>query len=321
MAYYLVTGGCGFIGSHLVESLTNDGHKVVVIDDLSTGLNEDILGDSQLVVGDIRDCDLINYFMARVDGCFHLAAVASVEKSREHWVECHTTNQTGTIAILEAAKKTCTPVVYASSAAVYGNNAETPLNEGAVTNPINAYGADKHGCELHAKIASMIHGVPTMGLRLFNVYGPRQDPLSPYSGVISIFCDRVLRGLDINIYGDGKQSRDFVHVLDAVNFLRHGMERVSLSPSVVNVCTGRATTIMQLVGTISHITDAEPKVNFLPARPGDILISIGCPKKSARELGIKANCDIYKGLQSILIKDSWISNTQNDGQGQVHARP
>src|SRR6185437_16521969 len=195
MALYLVTGGAGFIGSHLTDALLKRGDQVRVLDNLSTGKWENLDSKATLIVGDIADAGTVARAMDGVDGCFHLAAVASVELGNRDWLGTHRANLTGAITIFDAARRArpdrTVPVVYASSAAVYGDNPNLPLAETAQTRPMSAYGADKLGCELHGRVAAHVHGVRTVGCRFFNVYGPRQDPGSPYSGVISIFFNRI----------------------------------------------------------------------------------------------------------------------------------
>ena len=175
---------------------------------------------AEFVEGDIRDKKIIKDIIKTVDGCFHLAAIASVDMSVKKWSETHETNLTGTINIFEAIAKRedgVIPVVYASSAAIYGDNASVPLCESVQPSPLTPYGADKLSCELHARIAHLIHNVPSIGMRFFNVYGPRQDPKSPYSGVISIFIEKILNDQPITIFGDGTQTRDFVYVLSLIH--------------------------------------------------------------------------------------------------------
>ena len=303
MANYLVTGGCGFIGSHLVDRLIADGHRVLILDDLSTGKLANIDTDSEackLVVGDVSDTALVKECMHGMDGCFHLAAVSSVQQSNEEWVRTHEVNQLGTINVLEAARARKSPVVYASSAAVYGDNADTPLKERSTGRPLTAYGADKLGSELHATVASLVHGVPTTGLRFFNVYGPRQDPSSPYSGVISIFIDRILDGRELTIYGDGEQTRDFVYVGDVVNFLMSAMQRSGNMPSVYNVCTGESVSINQLAKIIMFLTGRRVDITKLPSRKGDIRISVGSPGHAARMLDVSAGYNLASGLKLLL---------------------
>ena len=301
MAHYLVTGGLGFIGSHLVDALQGRGDGVRVLDNLSTGKRANVAPSTEIVVGDAADGRAVAAAMQGVDGCFHLAAVASVAASVADWVGTHRTNLTGTITVLDAARRAGAhgrpiPVIYASSAAVYGDNKALPLGEDAETRPLTAYGADKLGCEQHARVAGHVHGVPTVGLRFFNVYGPRQDPSSPYSGVISIFADRLRRGLPIEIFGDGAQTRDFVYVADVVAFLLRAMARPSTAGAVVNVCTGRATSISELARTIAHVLGREPEISHSPARSGDIRASLGDPGQALRLLGLAATSSLADGL-------------------------
>ena len=178
MKRWLVTGGCGFIGSHLVDALLARGDTVRILDDLSTGKRHDVLAGAELRVGDVADRDEVARALTGVDGCFHLAAVASVERCTQDWLGSHRTNLTGTVTVFDAARSagpSPLPVVYASSAAVYGDNPHVPLSETATTRPLSAYGADKLACEFHAQVAWGVHRVPNLGLRFFNVYGPRQD--------------------------------------------------------------------------------------------------------------------------------------------------
>lgn len=307
MPKYLVTGGCGFIGSHLVERLLRDGHDVTVLDDLSTGSLSNIPARVPPRVGTVADPSVVAAMMADVDGCFHLAAVASVERATQDWLGTHKTNLTGTITVLDAARRRSerpVPVGYASSAAVYGDNPNVPLKEDAGTRPLSAYGADKLGCELHAAIAGIAHGVPSTGFRFFNVYGPRQDPRSPYSGVISIFAERILSGRPITIHGDGNQVRDFVYVQDVVDSLIAGMHKATTQGNVYNVCSGRPTSVNLLARMLSALSGTQPHIGYGPPRVGDIRTSLGDPSKIAGALGIRCGTPLDEGLRQTL---DWIS--------------
>jgi UDP-glucose 4-epimerase len=306
MARYVVTGGCGFIGSHLVDRLIADGHDVHVLDDLSTGRVDVLPPGVALSVADVADAKTVARLLADADGCFHLAAVASVERANRDWLGTHRTNQTGTITVLDAARRggrTPVPVVYASSAAVYGACPDTPLTEAAPTRPLSAYGADKLGCERHALVAGHVHGVPTTGLRFFNVYGPRQDPRSPYSGVISIFAERLLTGRPLAIHGDGRQVRDFVYVEDVVSCLIAGMANASTEARVFNVCTGRPTAIRDLADTLARLSGRPARLHPGPARAGDIRESLGDPDGAAAGLGVRCATPLDAGLGRTL---AWI---------------
>jgi UDP-glucose 4-epimerase len=301
MANYLVTGGCGFIGSNLCDELLAIGHQVRVIDDLSTGHRHNLSSDVDLIVGDVCNSNLVKECMEGMDGCFHLAAIASVEKSVQEWIACHAVNLTGTITVFDAAAKVgvsgAVPVVYASSAAIYGDNASMPLTENELPCPLTPYGADKLACELHARVGALVHGVPSVGFRFFNVYGPRQDPALPYSGVISIFIDRVLRNESLTIFGDGKQCRDFVYVSDVVAGLIAGMKEASIRHEVFNVCTGNMVSVNQLAKTICSVANRSVDIGHTAARSGDIRNSLGDPSKLFRQLGVKANFCLGEGIK------------------------
>lgn len=300
---YLVTGGCGFIGSHLVDRLVASGARVVVLDDLSTGRADNLDPRALLIRGSITDAAAVRRAMIGVDACFHLAAIASVARANEAWAETHRANLSGAINIFEAATARRLPIVYASSAAVYGVGGSDPLDEHASTRPLSAYGADKLGCELHAAVGAGVHGVPTLGLRFFNVFGPRQRADSPYSGVISIFAARALAGQDLVIHGDGGQTRDFIFVEDVVNALVAGMSALASGaplPPVLNVCTGRAISVLDLAHAVFAELGAKPRIGFAPARPGDIRVSLGDPRAMRQALGVGAPVEFRVALARTL---------------------
>jgi UDP-glucose 4-epimerase len=302
---YLVTGGCGFIGSRLVRELARRGHRVRVLDDLSTGEAAAMPDGVELTVADVTDAASVRSALRDADGCFHLAAVASVERTRREWLAGHRTNAAGTVTVLEAARDAPgrpVPVVYASSAAVYGDATEPTVVEDSPPAPTSPYGVDKLVSELHAGVAARLFGVPTLGLRFFNVYGPGQRADSPYSGVISRFCDRLSRGEPITVYGDGSQTRDFVYVDDVVGALAVGMERLPPGGRVVNVCAGLGTSVLDLAGTIATLAGVPLRVGHEPARAGDIRRSVGCPRLLADLLGVAASTSLQDGLAQTL---SW----------------
>jgi UDP-glucose 4-epimerase len=304
MAQFLVTGGAGFIGSHLVHALLDEGHAVRVLDDLSSGHRKNLPQQVELIEADVTDPVAVDGALDGVDGCFHLAAIASVTRSHREWLRTHQVNLTGTINVFDQARPSRrrreVPVVYASTAAIYGNCGSFPVDEESPAAPLSAYGADKHACELHARVAGAIHGVPTVGLRFFNLYGPRQDPLSPYSGVISIFGDRLLRGEPVEIFGDGEQARDFTYISDAVRALRRAMRAASTSAFVFNVCTGKATSVRGLAQIMAELCGTELVVNRRPARSGEVRISIGDPQRAVEQLGFTAETTLSDGLAMTL---------------------
>jgi UDP-glucose 4-epimerase len=308
MQRFLVTGGAGFIGSHLADALLAAGAAVRVLDDFSTGRRENLDPRCEVCVGDVADPEAVRTAFAGVDGCFHLAAIASVARGNEDWRGTHRTNQTGTVTVLEAARDAGRkPVVYASSAAVYGDLAGAVARETSPCVPLTAYGADKLGSELHARVAHRVHGVPTLGLRFFNVYGPRQDPASPYSGVVSIFAARLARGETLSVHGDGLQTRDFVFVADVVAHLRAAMAWLAApkgadqgGAEVFNVCTGRATSVLNLAEVLGELLGRRPHIVPGPGRAGDIRNSLGDPAAARAALGVAAETAIAAGLGATL---------------------
>jgi len=301
VSLWLVTGGCGFIGSHLCAALVAAGQRVRVLDNLSTGRRENLVPGARLMVGDVGDPALLERAMDGVAGCFHLAAIASVERGVREWRETHRVNLSAFVALLDASRAVGgIPVVYASSAAVYGSNDALPLAETADTRPLSGYGADKLGCELEARVAGTVHGIPTLGLRFFNVYGARQDPASPYSGVISIFADRLLRGDPLTVFGDGLQTRDFVHVSAVVAALRAGMARADTAAPVFNVCTGRSTTVLELARTLAEACHTVPVIRHAAGRAGEVRHSLGAPQAARAALGLGEPLGLLDGLRDVV---------------------
>jgi UDP-glucose 4-epimerase len=305
MASYLVTGGCGFIGSHLCERLIGLGHKVQVLDNLSTGTLNNLPQDAEFINGDVRDLDLIIRLLNHTDGCFHLAAIASVQICNDDWVNAHHVNLSGTINIFEAArrasyKKFPIPVVYTSSAAVYGDLTTLPLSE-EMAAPISVYGVNKFACESYAHLATSLYGVPTVGLRLFNVYGPRQNPNSSYTGVITKFIHNINENEPLTIYGDGKQSRDFIYVEDVVKFYIQSMDRQFNDWRVYNVCTGMSISIKEIGDLLSQLKNVGPHYIYKGPKPGDIYHSLGSPEYAYKNLNIKATVPLKEGLLKLIM--------------------
>lgn len=302
MKRYLVTGGAGFIGSHLVDALLARGDAVRVLDDLSTGNLANLTDRAEFIEGDIGNRSLVEDCLIDVDGCFHLAAISSIHGSPEMLQRAHQVNLVGSTTIFDAIATLASngdtiPIVYASSAAVYGDAQAMPISEQTSAKPISAYGADKVAVEEYARDCWERSGVPSTGFRFFNVYGPRQDPESPYSGVISIFLDRLLADEAVEIFGDGEQVRDFVYVDDAVRFLLAAMGDTSAGSEVFNVCTGRGTTIDHLYRILSELAEAHAAVNYRPARSGDIRQSIGDPAAAERRYTMLARTELREGLR------------------------
>jgi UDP-glucose 4-epimerase len=299
----LITGGAGFIGRRLTERLVESGIEVVVVDDLSSGDASQVNVKAQLIVGSVLDAYLVADALDGVDAIYHLAAVASVARCNEALVASHQVNITGLVILLEAVARSAKrpPIVYASSAAVYGGNVTTPLREADPVEPLSPYGADKLSCELHARSAAVVYGVKSTGFRFFNVYGPGQDPSSPYSGVISRFAERALAGAEIVIHGDGLQTRDFVFVDDVVDALIRGAARKVGGPAeVYNVCTGQETSILALAETLVSLAGGISTIRHEEGRAGDVRRSLGSPDKLRRDLNVPPSIVLRDGLKSLV---------------------
>ena len=324
MASYLVTGGCGFIGTHLVRSLLADGHRVAVLDDLSTGRRAALDPRAALILGDVASPGDLIAAADGADGVFHLAAIASVPRCLADPARSRAVNAEGTRNALAAARRVdgrAVPVVFASSAAVYGDAGRAPAAEARLPSPISPYGVDKLAGERHAAAAAARDGTRAIALRFFNVYGPGQDPSSPYSGVISIFADRLGGGRAVPVHGDGGQLRDFVFVADVVAHLRAAMARAAATPGggfeIFNVCTGRAVSLRGLLATLCGLTGRRAAIEHLPPRPGDIRASLGDPGAAVAALGVRARTALGDGLAALLAARP--GNSLDSGRGRVES--
>jgi UDP-glucose 4-epimerase len=300
----LVTGGCGFIGSHIVEGLAKRGYRVRILDNLSTGklenLNSISTKDIEVSVGDVADLSMVETAM---DGCeyvFHEAAIASVSKSVDDPVGTGRVNYGGTLNVLEAARKHGTRrVVFAGSAAVYGDEPTLPKKESMPPCPITPYAVDKLASELMGHVYARIFGLEFVSLRYFNVFGPRQDPSSPYSGAISIFCDQMRQGIAPVIYGDGLQSRDFIHVSDVVQANLIVIEHPKATARTFNVGRGVATTLLDIINEINYLTGPNLQPAYKEVRPGDIRYSLA-DNTALKALGWLPSTSIREGLAGLL---------------------
>ena len=308
----LVTGGAGFIGSHLVETLVSEGCKVAVLDNLSTGQYRNlkhIEGRFSFYQDDIRNQAALN---AAAEGCeviFHLAAVVSVPQTVENPVDSAAVNDMGTLFVLETARQQkARRLVFASSCAVYGDDPHLPKREDMVPRPQSPYAVQKLSSEYYARVFYELYGLETAALRFFNVYGPRQDPSSVYSGVISIFMTKALKREAAVIYGDGHQSRDFIYVQDVVraNLLAASTKKVG--GSLLNIGTGNSVTINDLWKAICKISGQNLKPKYEPKRPGDIFESVAAIDSAKTLLSFEPETSIEKGLRATF---EWYRQSQN----------
>jgi UDP-glucose 4-epimerase len=300
----LVTGGCGFIGARLTAALAARGEAVRVLDDLSNGSAALLPQGVELIQGDIADPAVVRRAMQGVAGCFHLAGFASVPQSQRQWLNTHRINLTGAVNVLDASHRerpaNPVPVVYASTAAIYGDHENTLLAEWLPAKPISSYGADSVGAELHARIARAVHGVPAIGMRLFNVYGPWQSTQAVYASAATLFCDAVRKRRPITIFGDGMQTRDFVYVDDVIEALLTAMEHLPLVPEVLNVATGHGVTMLELIDEIGRQCGIQPNITFAPGRLGDARFLVGDPARAHDYLGFRTATDLITGIAATL---------------------
>ena len=302
----LVTGGAGFIGSHIVDRLLDEGFKVRVLDNLSTGEKKNLAQHQnnksfQFIEGDIRNFDLVKNTVKGVDAVFHEAALVSVTRSVENPLLSNEINVTGTVNLLKACVDAHVKrFVYASSCAVYGDTETLPNHENLAPKPLSPYAVEKLAAEKYAKVFHNVYGLETVSLRYFNVYGPRQK-YGPYSGVISIFINRLLENKPPIICGDGEQTRDFINVKDVVEANMLALSKRKAVGEVFNISTGEATTINKLTETIQKImgkTSLKP-VHAEP-RPGDIKHSYGDITKARRNLEYEPKVQLEKGLSELV---------------------
>jgi len=300
----LVTGGAGFIGSHLVEALLSSGCRVAVLDNLSGGslANLETVKDRiEFYENDIRQLDVLSKIAQGCDVIFHLAAVVAVQQTINDPVESAMVNDIGTVNVLEAARRNKVQrFVLASSCAVYGDDPRLPKKESMTPMPASPYAVHKLSAEHYARIYGELFGLKTASLRFFNVFGPRQDPSSPYSGVISIFMSRAISTQAPVIYGDGNQSRDFVYVKDVVKALMLAANSQDSAGKVFNIGTGSNVTINRLWELIASLAGQPLAPDYEPARAGDILHSVASIQLAEALLNFKTDFSLEQGLAATL---------------------
>lgn len=310
---YLVTGGAGFIGSHIVSDLLEQGASVRILDNFCTGKRENIevltrqFGQDQLEVmeGDVRDASTVGEAVSGIDIIFHEAAFVSVAQSMEEPQECFDVNITGTSLLFDAARKAgVRRAVVASSAAVYGESDAMPLVEETPLQQKSPYAVSKRVNEMYAELFTNEFGFDVVMLRYFNVYGPRQRPDSMYAAAVPIFARRLLDGKPITVYGDGGQTRDLVNVRDIVRANIVASEHPDAAGKIFNVCTGVETRLLDLLDVLYEMFPNAPKHEFAPPRAGDLYRSVGSPKKALDVMGFKAQVSLADGLKEVV---EWMS--------------
>jgi nucleoside-diphosphate-sugar epimerase len=301
MMKYLVTGGAGFIGSHLVRTLLEQGAEVRVLDNFTTGRRENLEGLSdrlEVHEGDVRDASKVKEAVSGVDVIFHEAAFVSVPQSMDEPQVCFDVNVTGTSVLFDAARKAGVKrAVVASSAAVYGASDTMPLEEETQLRPLSPYAVSKRVDEMYAELFTGSFGFDVVALRYFNVYGPRQRPDSQYAAAVPIFIRRLLDNQPITIFGDGGQSRDLINVRDVVRANLIASEHSAAPGKIFNICTGIETRLLDLWDVLDELFPNAPEPVFTQPRAGDIYRSLGNPQKAADLIGFRAQVLLVDGLK------------------------
>lgn len=300
----LVTGGAGFIGSHIAEALVRAGHRVRVLDNFYSGRRDNLAAvsdDVEVVRGDCANPGTARRAVKGVEVVYHEAAIPSVARSVDDPALSHAANATGTLAMLLAARDAgVRRFLYAGSSSVYGDSPKLPKRESMAPEPLSPYAAAKLVGEHYLAVFCRLYGIEGLTLRYFNVFGPRQDPSSPYSGVISLFATALLAGRTPVIYGDGRQSRDFTYVENVVRGNLLALHAQGARGQAVNVATGRCVSLLELLRVMARETGRPARALKRPARPGDIRHSLAAVSLARRLLGYRPTIDLEGGLRRTL---------------------
>lgn len=293
----LVTGGAGFVGSHLVDGLLDAGHAVRVLDDLFSGSPDAVRPAAELSVGSVADVDAVRAAVDGMEVVFHLAAHRSVPRSIDHPLATDLANVHGTITVPTAAREAgVRRVVYASSSSVYGTTEQLPTPETAPTNPKSPYAVSKLAGEQYCRVFTEVFGLETTSLRYFNVYGPRQPPGSPYASVIPLFIDALQNGASPTVHGDGEQSRDFTYVQDAVAATMAAADAPASSGRVYNIAAGSPHSILDLVEILARLIGVDAQPEHVGSRAGDVRRTWADPAAARRDLGFSCAVTFEEGL-------------------------
>lgn len=298
----LVTGGMGFIGNHLVKTLLDQGANVTLLDKSIYKPVYHKVDSANIIEGDMLSRGLLADILADIDICFHLAAISSIASCNKDWIFSHENNVLAFNGLLEEIKKSPKKIklVYTSSSAVYGNPDQLPLSESMRAKPISAYGADKRSNEIYAGVFKYTHDYSSIGLRLFNVYGPGQLSNNPYSGVLSQFKRNLNTKTPMTIYGDGKHSRDFIFIADVIQAFIKAAKTSHEKHGIYNICTGRSVTIFDLAKIMQELSGKTVPIEFQPERVGDIKNSYGDNICAKEELGFQATTKLEDGIAEYL---------------------
>jgi UDP-glucose 4-epimerase len=301
MRTFVVTGGAGFIGSHIVEALVRRGDRVRVVDNLCTGFDKNVtqFGNKvELTVADVNDAAALAPVLKGVDVVFHEAALASVPRSVEATLDTNHACVTGTVNLLQQAHKAgVRRVVYAASSSAYGDQPNSSKRETDLPMTLSPYAAAKLACEYYCQAFYHTYGLETVAIRYFNVFGPRQDPKSPYSAVIPLFITALLEGRQPVVYGDGKQSRDFTYVEDVVRGKLLAADAPNVAGRVINVANGRSVTLLRLIDALNELLGTNVQPKFEPARAGDVRESLADITLARALLGYEPQVEFEEGLR------------------------
>ena len=303
MANYLVTGGAGFIGSHLSEELVRRGHRVRVADSLITGkrANLDHISGVEFLEGDLADLPFAERAVAGMEYVLHQAAIPSVPRSVKDPITSNRANVDATLNVLVAARDAGVKrLVFAGSSSAYGNTPTLPKHEGMPDSPLSPYALQKVVGEQYLQMFTKLYGLETVTIRYFNVFGPRQDPSSPYSGVISVFATALLEDRPATIYGDGGQTRDFTYVANVVDGVLRACEAPAASGEVINVACGTRISLNDLLTTMGRIVGVEARAVYREPRAGDVRDSQADIGKARRLLGYEPSVNLEEGLRHTL---------------------